>query len=164
MTTRTRRARPEDYHRVGRITTTAYVADEVIAPGAAYLDFLSDVAARDRTGEVWVAETEEGSIVGGVTFVGPGSALCEIAQGSEAEMRCLAVDPAARGEGVGEALTRLVIDRARDQGCAAVVLCSSTRMLAAHRLYARLGFTRLPERDWSPVPDVDLLAYTLPLR
>jgi hypothetical protein len=32
-------------------------------------------------------------------------------------------------------------------------------MAAAHRLYERLGFTRLPERDWSPLLGVDLLVY-----
>jgi hypothetical protein len=32
-------------------------------------------------------------------------------------------------------------------------------MTAAHRLYHRLGFTRLPERDWSPEPDIELLVY-----
>lgn len=158
-----RRARTEDHERVGEITTTAYVADDVIAPGASYLGFLGDVASRDRDGEVWVATDGDGRILGGVTFVAPGSPLCEIAREDEAEMRCLAVDPLARGGGVGEALTQLVIQRAREQGCDALVLCSSTRMTAAHRLYARLGFQRLPERDWSPVPDVDLLAYTLPL-
>ena len=36
-------------------------------------------------------------------------------------------------------------------------------MATAHRLYERLGFVRTPERDWSPSPDVDLLAYRLPL-
>ena len=44
-----------------------------------------------------------------------------------------------------------------------MVLSSSTTMHAAHRLYERLGFTRLPERDWSPVPGVQLVAYALPL-
>ena len=33
----------------------------------------------------------------------------------------------------------------------------------AHRLYARLGFVRIPERDWSPFPGVDLWALRLPL-
>jgi hypothetical protein len=33
-------------------------------------------------------------------------------------------------------------------------------MRSAHRLYERLGFTRLPERDWSPMPGTDLLVYT----
>jgi hypothetical protein len=36
-------------------------------------------------------------------------------------------------------------------------------MLGAQRLYAELGFRRLPERDWSPVPGVSLLAFTLGL-
>jgi hypothetical protein len=36
-------------------------------------------------------------------------------------------------------------------------------MVAAHRLYERLGFTRLPERDWSPLPGVHLMAYGLEL-
>jgi hypothetical protein len=34
---------------------------------------------------------------------------------------------------------------------------------AAHRLYERLGFTRLPQRDWSPVPGIDLLVYATEL-
>ena len=51
----------------------------------------------------------------------------------------------------------------RTRGLGAMVLSSSTTMHAAHRLYERLGFTRLPDRDWSPVPEVRLLAYTLPL-
>ena len=33
----------------------------------------------------------------------------------------------------------------------------------ARSLYERLGFTRLPERDWSPVPGVDLIVYALEL-
>jgi hypothetical protein len=36
-------------------------------------------------------------------------------------------------------------------------------MTAAHRLYERLGFTRLPDRDWTPVPGVDLRVYALDL-
>mgnify|MGYP004634202519 FL=1 len=32
-------------------------------------------------------------------------------------------------------------------------------MTAAQRLYQRLGFTRLPERDWQPAPGIDLLVY-----
>ena len=36
-------------------------------------------------------------------------------------------------------------------------------MRAAHRLYERTGFRRLPERDWSPRPGVQLLAYSLEL-
>jgi hypothetical protein len=34
-------------------------------------------------------------------------------------------------------------------------------MRAAHRAYERLGFRRAPERDWSPVPGIDLYAFAL---
>ena len=57
----------------------------------------------------------------------------------------------------------LLRDMHRERGLTSMVLSSSTTMHAAHRLYERLGFTRLPERDWSPVPGVQLVAYALPL-
>jgi ribosomal protein S18 acetylase RimI-like enzyme len=55
------------------------------------------------------------------------------------------------------------LDRARVAGKRRVVLSSDPRMAAAHRLYRRLGFTRLPARDWSPVPGIDLMVYALDL-
>jgi ribosomal protein S18 acetylase RimI-like enzyme len=73
----------------------------------------------------------------------------------------LAVSPAARGRGVGEALTRRVLDRGLELGLNGVVLSSSQEMAAAHRLYERLGFYRTPAADWSPVPDVTLITYRL---
>jgi ribosomal protein S18 acetylase RimI-like enzyme len=75
----------------------------------------------------------------------------------------LAVAPAARGRGIGHALTRWCVDRAREQGCSRVVLSSLDRMHAAHRLYERMGFRRLPERDWFPSPEISLVSYALDL-
>jgi ribosomal protein S18 acetylase RimI-like enzyme len=70
----------------------------------------------------------------------------------------LAVAPAARGRGVGAALTSAVLDRARELGAHRVVMSSLHLMKTAHRMYERLGFTRLPESDWNP-DGVCLLAY-----
>jgi ribosomal protein S18 acetylase RimI-like enzyme len=75
----------------------------------------------------------------------------------------LVVDPAVRGQGIGEALVTACLQRAAAAGATRMVLSTDPRMHAAHRLYARLGFTRLPERDWSPMPGTDLLVYALPL-
>ena len=158
-----RRARPDELAAVGALTVDAYVSGGVIPADAPYLAFLGDAHHRDAQAELWVAVDERG-VVGTVTFVVHGSALAEVAQEGEAEIRSLAVSPEASGEGIGEALARLMIERARESGCAAMVLSSSTTMRAAHRLYERLGFTRLPDRDWSPVEGVQLVAYTLTLR
>jgi ribosomal protein S18 acetylase RimI-like enzyme len=51
---------------------------------------------------------------------------------------------------------------ARDQGLAAVILCTETRMQAAQRLYERRGYFREPARDWQ-IRNVSLIAYRLPL-
>lgn len=75
----------------------------------------------------------------------------------------LVVDPAARGHGVGTALVTACLERARAAGKTAVVLSTDPRMTDAHRLYGRLGFTRLPERDWSPHEAITLLVYRLRL-
>jgi ribosomal protein S18 acetylase RimI-like enzyme len=75
----------------------------------------------------------------------------------------LAVDPAAQGRGVGTALLGRVLDASRRRGSADVVCSSLPEMRAAHRIYRRLGFRRAPERDWSPVPGVELLAFTVAL-
>jgi hypothetical protein len=42
-----------------------------------------------------------------------------------------------------------------------VVLSSLDRMHAAHRLYERLGFARLAERDWRPFAHISLIAYQI---
>ena len=39
------------------------------------------------------------------------------------------------------------------------MLCTQPTMHAAQHLYAETGFTRLPDRDWFPVPGLILLAY-----
>ena len=75
----------------------------------------------------------------------------------------LAVAPDARGRGVGTALVTLMMQRARDLGYGSVRMSTMDRMGAAHRAYERLGFTRTPEDDWSPVPGVSLLGYVADL-
>jgi ribosomal protein S18 acetylase RimI-like enzyme len=80
----------------------------------------------------------------------------------EAEVRMLAVDEAARGHGIANLLMTACETLARDQGLAAVILCTETRMLAAQRLYERRGYLREPTRDWQ-VGNVNLIAYRLPL-
>jgi ribosomal protein S18 acetylase RimI-like enzyme len=105
----------------------------------------------------------DGVVVGTVTYCPEGSRLRELAGPGEAEFRMLAVSPSARRKGVAEALVRRVIERAREQGCSAVVLSSQPVQEDAHRLYERLGFRRTPEKDWSPAPGIDLLGFRLDL-
>jgi len=143
---RIRAVTPAEYERVGALTVAAYAALPVDHLWGGYDDHMRAVAKRCATAEVLVAELD-GRVVGAVTYVSdPESPWLEWAEPGEAQIRLLAVDVAAQGRGVGEALVRACIDRAREQGLT-IVLHTTNHMPAAQRLYARMGFARRPDRD-----------------
>ncbi|MFR9674255.1 GNAT family N-acetyltransferase [Streptomyces sp. TR06-5] len=161
-----RTAREREFEEIGDLTARAYLDDGLLTGGAEdpYLDSLRDVRGRAASTEVLVAvDPAQTSLLGAVAFVGDGGEFAELAGPGEAEFRMLAVAPPGRRRGVGEALVRTCLDRARTRGLRRVVLSSLPEMTAAHRLYRRLGFTRAPERDWWPLPTVELWAFTLDL-
>lgn len=141
----------------------AYLADGQLDTASSYVNELSNAAWRAEEAELLVAADPEGTLLGTVTVCTPGSPLGEVSRPGELEFRMLAVAPEARGRGVGQALVQAVLNRADERGARRVVLCSTERMSVAHRLYERLGFVRIPERDWHPVPDLLLLAFALDL-
>lgn len=161
---RLRRAEPADYEAVGAVTLAAY---EPFLLGAEddYRHRLLDVATRDRDAEVWVATPDDShGVLGNITICPEGSTYRELAAPGEGEFRMLAVAPTAQRQGVGLALVELALDRFRADGVRTVVLSSLDMMAGAHRIYDRLGFSRAPDQDWSPMPDVSLLAFRLELR
>lgn len=153
--------RPDELDAVGELTVRSYVADGRMDSADPYLAQLRDAAGRAREAELLVAADDEDRLLGTVTVCEPGSRLSEVSRPGELEFRMLAVAPAARGRGIGELLTRAVLDRAAQRDAERVVLCSSEWMSVAHRLYTRLGFVRLPDRDWQPVPRLHLVAFGL---
>jgi ribosomal protein S18 acetylase RimI-like enzyme len=160
---RIRGAGPADHHAIAELTVAAYGADGQLDGEHDYDRHLRDVATRATAGELLVAVDVDGAVLGAVTYVLPGSPYAEISRPGEAEFRMLAVDPAAQGRGVGAALARACVERAREQGCAAVVICVRDIAVTARRMYDRLGFVPIPERDWSPYPGVLLVALRLNL-
>ncbi|MDF2443912.1 MAG: hypothetical protein JWR01_2115 [Subtercola sp.] len=142
---RIRMIRPSEFDRVAELVHDANTHD--FALDDEYRESLRQVAPRAREHEVWVAEDlASGSILGSVATPRPGHHISELGRPGELDFRMLAVDVAARGRGVGELLTRHVIELARQRGLVRVVLNTGPQMLAAHRLYRRLGFELLPER------------------
>lgn len=159
-----RRAAPHELEEVGRLTAEAYLADGFVTTEDDYLAELTDAVSRDRDAEVYVAvEADRSPLLGSVTYCPPGTPYAELSQKGEGEFRMLAVAPQARGRGVAEALVRRCLDRSRELDHHRVVICSMEEMTTAHRLYRRLGFERLPERDWSPERDIRLWAFAVDL-
>jgi predicted N-acetyltransferase YhbS len=154
-----RRARPDEHAAIGEVTVAAY---EPFLQGARdpYADRLRNAAARDLEAELYVAVAgDDREVLGTVTLCPEGSPWREIGLAGEGEFRMLAVAPAAQGRGVGGALVQFCLDRFREVGSTATVLSSLAEMSGAHRIYERLGFERLPERDWEPYPATRLIAY-----
>lgn len=73
-------------------------------------------------------------------------ALCRMENSEyDYEMAKLAVDPEVRGTGLGEAICRAAIDRAKSLGAKKLFLESNTLLKPAINLYRKLGFTELRE-------------------
>jgi ribosomal protein S18 acetylase RimI-like enzyme len=80
---------------------------------------------------------DDGQIVGSLTLV-----IFPIPTGLRAWIEDVVVDGAARGKGVGEALTNAAIDESRRRGVRSIDLTTRPSREAAIRLYERLGFER----------------------
>ena len=119
------------------------VDDELVAAFAQLYPQLStsqpptrdDLAALVASPGAFLLMARDPHIVGTLTLT-----LYRVPSGLHALINAVIVDEAARGRGVGEALTRDAIRRARDAGAARVQLTSRNGREAAHRLYRRLGF------------------------
>jgi GNAT superfamily N-acetyltransferase len=91
----------------------------------------------DPDDEIWVGErngqvvaTLQLTILSGLSRNGMRRALVEAVR----------VHAGMRGQGVGERLMQVAMDRARERGCGIIQLTSDLRRTDAHRFYARLGF------------------------
>jgi ribosomal protein S18 acetylase RimI-like enzyme len=85
--------------------------------------------------DLFLVTDDDGTILGTATLV-----TFRIPTGRRAWIEDVVVDDAARGLGVGGALTQAMVDRAEELGCTTVDLTSRPTREAANRLYQREGF------------------------
>ncbi len=95
---------------------------------------LQEIADNDS---VFIARDPQqgGKILGSLTLV-----AFRIPTGVRAWIEDVVVDEAARGQGIGEMLTRAALERAVELGSRTVDLTSRPSRQAANRLYQRVGF------------------------
>jgi ribosomal protein S18 acetylase RimI-like enzyme len=131
---------------ITQVSVVGGISDELVAAFAKLLPQLSARAApvtRECLAEIaanailLVARDASGAIAGALTLT-----LYRIPTGLQARIDDVIVDSSARGQGLGEALSRDAIVRARAAGAVAVGLTSHASREAANRLYVRLGFQR----------------------
>lgn len=142
-----RLVRDGEHEAVGALARRAYAGDFELS--AEYLAEIGSVAERAREHEVWVAaDAATGALLGTVSTPRAGRRMSAVARDDkELDFRFLGVSGEARGRGVGELLVRHVMELAARRGIRRVVLNTGPEMRSAQRLYERLGFVRLPERE-----------------
>lgn len=145
-----RQALAADAEGVAEVIRAAYVTDGYADPvrSPEYVAELLDSARRIREATVLIAESG-GTVVGTVTCTSAPSPLANIARPGELEVRMLGVPPVMRGRGVAESLMHECARLAQRQNQSRIVLSTQSDMLAARRLYERLGYQRTPDRDWT---------------
>ncbi|MCJ7434248.1 MAG: GNAT family N-acetyltransferase [Anaerolineales bacterium] len=84
-----------------------------------------------------VERADDGTIIGVLCLT-----VYRVPTGIRSIIEDVIVDESARGQGIGEALTRCALEVAKEAGAAHVTLTSNPKREAANRLYQRMGFAR----------------------
>ncbi len=109
---------------------------------------LAKVAEIAQSGCLLVAQPDQ-TLVGAVIYCPPGTSDPRLFQPAWASVRMLAVAPSHRGQGIGQQLTWACVQRAEQDQAEVIALHTSELMVAARRMYERLGFQveiELPSR------------------
>ena len=127
------------------IVAAETVTDELVAAFAKLIPQLSSSSPPPTADElsaivnaadcVLFVARSDGRIVGSLTL-----AFYRIPTGLKAWIEDVVVDGDARGNGIGEALSRAALDEARRRGAKHVNLTSRSGRKSANRLYQGMGF------------------------
>lgn len=164
-----RDAKLQDRQAIQDVTLGAYQEYATMLPTEGWEEYRQNILetlAEVTPAEQIVAE-RDGEILGTVLLY-PAGQVMELPDRSTftrqfPEVRLLAVAPAARGLGLGHALMRECIARARRAGVHALALHTTDLMRVAMEMYERMGFVRAPETDFYPAPGFVIKGYRLEL-
>lgn len=147
---RLRDARAGELDEVAGLLAEVYAVFRGHLPARAWDSYIGEIVdVRSRLGESELIVAERAGLLVGTIGLYPDasrSALEDWPQGW-ASIRTLGVRPGAWRQGIGMALARECVRRARDHQASAIGLHTASHMAAATRLYERVGFRRAPGLD-----------------
>lgn len=118
-----------------------------------FITYAANTAALADELDLIVAELD-GDIAGVIGYVRPQRPREAVFPPEWAVIRMLSVHPDARGQGIGSALTRECIARAKHDGASIIGLHTGPMFSTALEMYLRMGFVyqrALPDRRGNPV-------------
>ena len=122
----------------------------------------ADTRERCEAGECWVG-VMDGALMATVTLVAPGQGRgCPLyAEPTVSKFGQLAVDPALKGRGFGNALMDTIERRAREMGAATLALDTAEGARGLIAMYEARGYRKVGTVDWRP--DTNYLSVLLSL-
>ncbi len=158
-----RDARDDEREAIRDVTLAAYEEYAAVMPRPFWEAYRRQLLVTlDEQGSVErIVAERKGTVIGSVLLYPP---LAKAYTGNIAsvgwpEVRLLAVAPAERGQGVGNALMDECERRARRAGATVLGLHTMDMMQAAIHMYERRGFIRAPELDFQPAEGVLVKGY-----
>lgn len=152
-----RNAEPDEFEEVGKLMVRVYSQLEGFPKETEQPDYykmllkIGDFTKKPKT-ELLIAVSSKGQIAGGVVYFNDmqyyGSGGTATKEKNASGFRLLAVDPSARGGGIGKLLTKKCISKARDQKNAQVIIHTTKAMQTAWKMYEKLGFKRSEDLDF----------------
>lgn len=152
-----REARPEEYVSLGELMVNVYSQLEGFPSQEEipeYYNNLRNVGEFTKSPKVklFVAISEVSTVDGGLVYFGDmkyyGAGGEATTSQHGAAFRLLAVDPNTRGKGLGKLLIEACFEEARKEGFEYLMIHSTKYMMAAWKMYERMGFVRYPEIDF----------------
>ena len=152
-----RNARPDEFEALGKLLVGVYSQLEGFPKQNEQPEYyqllynIGDWTKKPHT-ELLVAVNDEGMLLGGLVYFGDmqyyGSGGTATLEKNSAGFRLLAVDPVARGKGMGKLLTNECIRKAREAKLSQVIIHSTKAMQTAWKMYEHVGFKRSEDLDF----------------
>jgi len=152
-----RSAIPQEFLEIGKLMVEVYSQQEGFpnqADQPDYYKLLANVGELTRTPgtELLVAVSADGKIDGAVVYFSDmknyGSGGTATSEQNSAGFRLLAVNPIARGQGIGKLLTNECINKARKSNLLQVIIHTTMSMQTAWKMYENMGFKRSEDLDF----------------
>ena len=152
-----RTARTSEFEEIGNLLIRVYSQLEGFpneSEQPAYYSMLANIGdfTKKPETELLVAVSSEDRVLGAVVYFGDmqyyGSGGIATREENSSGFRLLAVDPSARGSGIGKSLSKECIRKAKDNKQNQLIIHSTKAMQIAWSMYENLGFTRSEDLDF----------------
>jgi len=153
-----RKALNSDYKSIGQIMVDVYSELEGFPSREEQPEYYSMLANIGKFSErpatnLFIAVSSDGRVLGGVVYFSDmqyyGSGGTATQERNACGFRLLAVDPVARGKGVGRALMDYCLEVARKEGQIMMIIHSTKAMKVAWKMYDKIGFKRSEDLDFT---------------